>query len=235
MMILWCGFNYRILGEFTISTTTGYSLLNHSGKFIEYADDEYAVVRDSYLEYREKNASRVRLHDDNVSFIAAPVREMQAELGLTFGELSRHISKMSLELFLHHPGRYLKSVFKAWINFWRVPLIWYPEYWQNRNYLKWVYSIWRIVKVLWVVINAAFICLTPILLYKFGKSKRDEHLIILIFYGLIWAVSVVQALTNYGENARYAIPVLPLVVISVIAFVSICYRERYAVSHSTNA
>ncbi len=46
----WMSFNKEKTGYFTMSTWLGYHLTNHSGAFMEYAPDEYAVIRDIYLQ-----------------------------------------------------------------------------------------------------------------------------------------------------------------------------------------
>ena len=51
-VIGWMSFNKEKTGYFSITTWLGYHLTNHSGAFMEFAPDEYAVIRDIYLLFR---------------------------------------------------------------------------------------------------------------------------------------------------------------------------------------
>src|SRR5215470_542250 len=50
----WATFNKVTINYFGLSTQAGLNLSNHSGRFMEKAGDQHAIVRDIYLKYREK-------------------------------------------------------------------------------------------------------------------------------------------------------------------------------------
>lgn len=223
LLVFWSTVNAVLVGSFTLSTTTGYSLLNHSGRFIEFAAAEDAEIRDFYLHYRNERMTAVEATGGNVSFLAVPLEEFRRAKGMTYAEFSTYLSKMSSRLFIRHPLLYLHSVAEAWLRFWRIPLIWQAENWQGKG-LNVVKVFWMPEKLVWLTMCVLFIILTPRLLPWFFSAQPERFSIVLLL-SVIWATSVLQALTNFGENARYAIPVLPLVPLVLMAYAS----QRHAV------
>ena len=225
------GFSYfnqihcRYLGP---TTLTGYTLTQHSGGFIEYAPQEYSTIRDIYLKFRQQRIAEKGNHSMTI-WMAYP--EMMAETGLTLSELSKVLTKMSVGLFVHHPFLYLKSVFKSWVDFWKVlpP----SEYWEPQK-LPFISSSSIPLVIRWiqrgflVIINFGFLFFTlnSIVSYQFRRKIRLDVKLLTIGT-IVIMTSVVQALTEYGENSRYAIPVQMLTMYFVlIALWCLCKPEK---------
>ena len=61
-----------------------------------------------------------------------------------------------------------------------------------------------------------FIILTPFVLFNFIKKRKVNHLV--VFYAIVFAAAILQALVTYGNNARFSFPFEFLMLISVLYF-----------------
>ena len=224
MVLAWSSFNYARVGYFALSTQAGIGLMNQSLAFVELAPDRYRTVRDIYVKYRDAKVARSGLHTAN--WDAVP--ELLATTGLSLPELSRELTSLSVHLFVNHPIRYGIGVTRAWIDFWMVPNYWRPE----RLSPPWLAAplalVWRVEHVVLRALNAAFLVLCGLALVSGrvrGRANFDWRLASIA--AVVLATSVVQALAEYGENARYAVSVQPLVVVAVAVAVR-AWVERSA-------
>lgn len=213
----WCYFNHIRLGYFGPTTLTGYTLTQHSGAFIEYAPKEYSTIRDIYLKFREQRIAEKGTHSMTI-WMAYP--EMMAQTGLTLPELSKVLTKMSVDLFVHHPYLYLKSVFKGWVSFWKVmpPICyWEPQKLPFLNSSSIPLVVRWVQRLFFVIVNFVFLVFTAYSMAS-PQFRRKIGLDVKLFTiaAIILMTSVVQALTEYGENGRYAIPVQMLTMYFVL-------------------
>jgi hypothetical protein len=218
----WCFVNYTTLDYFGLTTFAGLNLTNHSGAFIEKAPERWGVIRDVYLKYREKEIARTGTHMMTI-FHAAD--EMQKNTGYGFVQLSKQLTAMSLYLFVHYPQLYLESVAKSWLRFWipgeprHVGMLMRGE---GQPYM-WA----RVVEMpIFGPVNALFLLLVLAecisILRKRGRAVPglDGAAVLIILSG-----SVAQALVEYGENFRYAVPFSPLMVYVVVCWLWARYGE----------
>lgn len=207
----WSLFNLVKVDYFGITTLLGYHLTNHSGAFMQNAPPEYSTIRDIYLKYRENSPSYV-----NVIWQAYP--EMQHATGLSSSELSRVLTKLSIQLFMEYPGAYFKNVFKGWDDFWR-PVFWYTDY----GLIRWIFlryivtSLSIIEKSLLFHLNSIFLLTAAWTIVKAIWKPRvfDFNLLFIL---VVLLASILQALVEYGDGARFAIPFLPLILFEVITW-----------------
>lgn len=210
----WSLVNYVSLGYFGPTTLTGYNLTQHSGAFIELAPDEYGEIRDLYLKYREPRRRATGSHSMTIWDAS---REMQEQTGLSYAELSKRLTKLSLTLFLHYPGHYLKSVATAAVDFWRV-----MNPWQLDALNPWTAAvlqlIWKIERIILILFNGGFLLVAAQRVVRAWR-RRDVRAPSLesVMIAIVVSGCIAQALTEYGENARYAIPFQPLVVYVVLS------------------
>ncbi len=106
---------------FSVSTMSGYHLVQHTGYYFEDVPDEYAVIRDIYLDYRDARITE-RGTQGNTIWDAIPA--IMDATGLSFYDLSGVLSKISVQLILTHPWQYLARVLRGWWLFWRAPVYW---------------------------------------------------------------------------------------------------------------
>lgn len=213
----WCLFNKLKLDYFGPTTLTGYNLTQHSGAFMELAPDEYSQIRDIYLKFRQERIAESGTHSMTI-WRAAP--EIQKATGLSFSELSKQLAKMSLTMFIHHPVLYSQGVFKAWVRFWSSPNYWKRDKLHPQRLAGLMIAIWWAERVVLLAINFLFLVIVLYFLYQnlFRKHVSNSVLDLLII-AIVISASIIQALTEYGENGRYSIPVQPLII--YIALISV--------------
>ena len=226
----WSLFNYERTGSFAVTTLTGFNLSNHTGAFIEFAPEEYAQIREIYLEHR-----RLVLKETGTSSmtILKALDDLQARTGLSFAELSRRFMDMSIYLVCHHPARYLRSAAKSFVIFW-LPT-WYAGRggWlavvrhgtepAQRPFLIFYGAIHISCMLTFIIFPFLFAFSRRIREYSMGKFE------IFTIYAIVFAAAPLQALIEYGENARYKQPVEPLIIalaVSILLHLYGNFRRR---------
>ncbi|MBI3966927.1 MAG: hypothetical protein HY329_14940 [Chloroflexi bacterium] len=212
----WSLFNYATLGYFGASTLIGYNLTSHAGPFMELAPDEYREIRDIYVEERKKQVQAMGSH---IFTIWRAVPRIRETTGLSYPDLSRKLTAMCTGLFVQYPGRYLASVSEAWWRFWdvrtaidanlRIPSI--------EPYAAGIVNAW---KAQWPVLTGINYLFFVVALYytvtaAFGNGGRDTAFRLLAIT-TVFAASVSQALVEWADNARFAVPFEPLILFSVL-------------------
>lgn len=207
----WIQSNYLM---FSLTTMTGYHLVQHTGYYFEDVPDEYAELREVYLDYRYDRMAE-KGTQGNTIWDAIPA--MQAASGQNFYELSRTLQSISIDLILAHPGAYLSRVVRGWWMFWRAPV-----YWEAGGI-----SSQRMATVLSVLIlGARALLVAGNLIFALASlaalvSKRlREAWAITAFHvllaGSVWASSVASSLMDHGDNPRFLVPLQTVVVYLVL-------------------
>jgi len=128
---------------------------------------------------------------------------------------------MSLELFRARPDLYLRGVARAWVDFWKMP---YVGYWDlskvtSPGLRHGLQRAWAVQRWLLIGANATFLAGAAIvvgaLMLRRGPPPSSFSLVAI---ALVLSASVGQALTEYGENARYAVPFQPLILCTVMVW-----------------
>jgi 4-amino-4-deoxy-L-arabinose transferase-like glycosyltransferase len=212
LTLAWCGFNHHQTGYFGPTTYTGYNLTQHAGGFMELAPEEHAVLRDIYLRHR---AQVVRLRGTHAATVFWAEPEMRRVTGMSFVALSRALGTMSIELFKAHPQRYAESVFKAYQRFWQVPDYVMRGQLRQAQAIGWVDLALETNRLVHVHLIMAFMGLGAIAVTR--VAARPLRLLgptwpLLMAGAAVMAGAVLQALVEYGENARYYAPFQAIVV-----------------------
>lgn len=210
-------FNQIHIGRFTLSTTSDYNLIHHTIPFIEAAEraDPDHLYIPHLIKVREEAWDLVRASGDNRSFIKIP--SVDVIPAVVYHELS-------VEAIKQCPGKYLASVVNAWLRFWRVALIYDADYAHSEIIRQATPAVWRIQKVLWLFCNAVFLSsalLVPFTIFVKRKLGWFECVTIAII-----AVSVLQALVEYADNSRFAIPMEPIIALMALYSLTIVSPER---------
>ena len=205
-------------GHFTMSTQSGFGLVNHSVEFIELAPPEFATVRDILLRHRAERVAAAG-HAGNTIWYAWP--EIQQATGWSLPEASRQLQRMSMKMFSEHPMRYAASVARPWVEFWTVPVIWDPTALKPVWLRAPLELVWAVEHKIVRLTNLAFVllCAAVLVLPRVRRAVRwdlDASAIALLVFGS----SVLQALADRGAGSRYAVTLQALVVLLVL--VSLC-------------
>jgi len=199
---------------FSLTTMTGYHLVQHTGYYFEDVPDEYAVLRDIYLDYRDARMAE-RGTQGNTIWDAIPA--MQDASGLTFYDLSRTLQRISIDLILTHPWAYLSRVLRGWWLFWRAPVYWDPNGLAApipmtglRLFILGARGLLFLTNLVFVVTSLAAVV-----------SRRLRQLWELIPFhwllaGAIWATSILSSLLDHGDNPRFLVPLQTAVVYWVL-------------------
>jgi len=210
---LWVGFIYRSFGTISVSTMNGYHMVQHTGYFFEYVPDEYADVREIYLKYRDQ---RIAEYGTQGNTIWQAIPELQQATGLSFFELSRLLSKISLRLILEHPDRFAGTALRGWWLFWRGPV--YASAESLPLGFQPVFS--ALVKGTQgglFLLNLVFLATSSAALVS--RKLRSAWKItpfLALLAGTVWVTSILQTLLDHGDNPRFLVPLEWAVVLWVL-------------------
>jgi hypothetical protein len=223
MALTWAAVQKEKTGYFTLSTQSGFGLVNHAIDFIELAPDAYAPAREVLKQTRERRINEVG-HSRNTIWYAWP--EIQRATGWTLPEASRQLQAMCRQMFIEHPGRYARSVASAWVDFWTVPFFWKPEQ-VHPTVRSAVEGIWwvqhkllRLTNLVFVLVVAA-VCVWP-------AFRRRVHwdVALTAIAATILMRSLIQALADQGASSRYHLPTQSLTVLVVIVVAARWWASR---------
>lgn len=212
----WSMVNKHVVNYFGVTTTTGYNLSNHSGAFMELAPKRYSAIRDIYLRYRTWQIPRLGTHAMTIWYAEGEIRRAT---GLSYAELSKQLTRMSLEMFVEHPLLYLESVARAWGRCWGFGI--HGLLGNYRDLVRpSVYLAMSALGWLQVVIDAMFLLIASSSIWRWlrGHMAFDFDLVVI---AIVLMGSMAQAFMEYGENVRYLAPLVPL---AIYATISIMWR-----------
>ena len=206
-------FNRVQVGQFNITTLTGFNLSNHSGAFVENCQDpEYQQIKEILIDYRYKMGTHRwgAMEAQN---------ELMQRTGLSYSELSQKLTMMSLKLFIQNPFLYLKSVVISFINYWGAGNVWDVQK-ISPGYIQSIFEyLWLPQKIILITINLMFIISLALLIVIKRKLYVVRDPIMLVIFLVIVFSSILQALVESGENTRYKLPFQPLILIFVIKII----------------
>lgn len=217
LLSVWVGWVYRQYEMLSPTTMSGYHLVQHTGEYFELLPEEHATIRDIYLKYREARLAE-RGAQTNAIWDAIP--ELSEATGLSFFALSAEMQRLSVELILAHPDRYLANVVQGWIDFWKAPAIWDPAALRVDG-LAPIFRVWALAgRGVSLAANALFLALSGLGAAAFVAGRRvlarlGMDATFLASAGLVWLTSIVQTLVDHGDNPRFLVP-LQMVVIFVV-------------------
>lgn len=210
----WSAVNKHTVNYFGVTTTTGYNLSNHSGAFMEFAPPQYSKIADIYLRYRAWQIPRMGSQTMTIWYAES---EIKRTTGLSTAELSKQLTRMSLEMFAEHPTLYLESVARSWVRFWGFGLYHYVRFFKGSTGST-VYALLLVFGSLQLGINVMFLVIAAYSIARWmrGWANFDFDLAVV---AIVLTASVLQAFMEYGENVRYLAPLVPLTIYTVATFV----------------
>ena len=225
----WISFIHYHYGDWSLTTMTGYHLVQHTGGFFEYVPDEYASLRDTYIQYRDAHIAQ---YGTQTNTIWEAIPEISSASGYNFYDLSRVMTKISVQLILKHPFLYLKSALSGWWMFWRTSFYWSTDALRFPWLVNGVNIVVQIQRFILFMINLIFIfssmyftlseCLATIRHKRFRVNIRfvnpAKNAYFWLLLGTIWSASILQTLLDHGDNPRFLVPLQSLVVLWVALF-----------------
>lgn len=203
---------HQRFGIWGMDIMSGYHLVQHTGAWFEYVPDEYAAVRDTYIEYRER---RVRETGQPNNAIWDAIPAIQEASGLGFIELSQLMARLSVRLILEHPLRYLASAAQGWWWFWKAPFYWTPEAIASPALQAVLRGLVLAERGGLFAANLAFLAGSLVLLWKKVRRRLAPGLFVWFAFGTVWFTSILQTLLDHGDNPRFSVSIQSLVVLLV--------------------
>ena len=206
----WVQNNYQV---FSLTTMTGYHLVQHTGYYFEDVPDEHAALRDVYLEYRDARLAEMGTQG-NAIWNAIPA--MQEVSGLGFYQLSQTLQRISIDLIIRNPGLYLSYVIRGWWLFWRAPVYWDASGFSWQIFSNVVAVVITGTRGLLFIVNLMFVIGSIAILVS--KRVRETwsiapfHTILLMS---VWMTSVASSVLDHGDNPRFLVPLQSVVVYMV--------------------
>jgi 4-amino-4-deoxy-L-arabinose transferase-like glycosyltransferase len=192
--LAWMTLVYNAKGMFNYTTLAGYNLINHTGKFIEYAPGEYDQIKEIYIEKRDEN---LRTKGTSAYTIWEIREELQQTLNLDKPGLSKVLTSLSLDLILNHPLEYFKSVWAS-VN---LSLV-FPQ--EDFRILKYGDILKFLIPLYHLIVNFGIV--TGFIIIFLKKEKR----ILKLFFLIVFANLISGSLFDYGANSRFFSTVYPL-------------------------
>ncbi len=239
----WVLFIHQRFGDWGLTTMTGYHLVQHTGSYFEYVPDEYAALRDTYIQFRD---AKIAATGTQTNAIWEAIPELSRVSGLNFYDLSRTLARISVALIREHPGLFLQNVAEGWWMFWRAPVYWSAEALKAPGFAGVMYALVIVERVLLVAVNAFFVigslawlgvCCLPLRLVRRlpglfqrlraafrpggeppGRGSTNLHYMLFIA-GNIWITSILQSLLDHGDNPRFLVPLQSFVVLWAAWFI----------------
>jgi hypothetical protein len=225
----WITFIHTHYGDWSLTTMTGYHLIQHTGSFFEFVPDEYASLRDTYIQYRD---SHIAQYGTQTNTIWEAIPEMSRASGYNFYDLSRVLAQISIQLILKHPFLFIKSAFAGWWMFWRTSFYWsidalrFPWLASGLNIAIQIQRMILFFVNLIFIFSSLYFLLTECLAtfrhkpfqvrLQFNNPAKKVYYWLLL--GTIWIASILQTLLDHGDNPRFLVPLQSLVVLCVALF-----------------
>lgn len=226
LVLGWCALVHAKTGYFTMSTQSGFGMVNHPIDYIELAPERYAVVRDILIRVREAQITQLG-HSRNTIWYAWP--DIQSATGWSLPEASKQLQRMCSEMFVAYPGRYALSVASAWIDFWTVPIFWRPEQIHPQALAGTLQSLWWVEHKLLRGANLLFVLLVAAAVVSpLVRRRLRWDLALTVITLTVLSSSVIQAMADQGASSRYHLPTQSL----VVAFLVVA-MQRWAAGGAT--
>jgi len=209
----WVNFIHQRSGMWSLTNMTGYHLVQHTGLFFEYVPDEYAAIRDTYIQYREARIAETG-EPGNAIWDAMPALEQASGLGLV--QLSDLLTKISIQLILQHPGLYLRSVWEGWLWFWKAPIYWSAETFTNPALRAALNGLVIVERGGMIAANAAFLLGSLALVSQKMRQILKTDAFIWFAASTVWLTSILQTLLDHGDNPRFSVPTQSLLMFLVL-------------------
>ncbi len=210
----WNAYNFHRFEYFTMMTTQGYILTSHSGHLINGQPEQYGEYKDI--------ATIVDKYARETGWgIWEAYPEIMSVRNASFIESSKLTEKMSLLIFKENPLAYSKSVYNAMKRFWERKLFTDKDVKNSRtfSFINAAYGHLHNIGIILFFIIILIDLSKPHLWLKSGVIER------MLIYSIVIMICFSSTIPIAVENARYKIPLLPLIWGVVAGSIIINYRN----------
>ena len=221
-LALWVNFIHNKFNIWGLDTIGGYHLVTHAASFFELVPDEYAPIREIFLKFR---AERIARTGSPANTIWDAIPELMGETKLNYFALSRLMGSISRNLIVSHPFLYFQNLILGWVWFWKVGVFWIPEQVMNVNLRYVLDKIMFAQRMLIFSFNMLFLGGTIALFSSWWRKISGMQAGLYAGLSAILTASIVQAMAEHGDNARYLAPLQTLVIVIVSVWVFNTYKN----------
>jgi hypothetical protein len=211
-LALWVNFIHTRFKIWGLDSMGGYHLVNHTSSFFELAPDEYASVRDTFLQFR---AIRMAETGSPVNTIWDAIPTLMEQEKLNYYALGRLMGKISQRLIAEHPSLYAQNLLRGWWWFWRVGVFWLPGAVANPVLRSALSGLMLAERLVLFGVNMPFLGGSVSLLWSKARARLQPPPFIWFAASAVWITSVLQTLAEHGDNPRFLAPMQTLVVLVV--------------------
>jgi hypothetical protein len=200
---------FKIIG---LDSMGGYHLVNHVSSFFERAPEEYAPIRDTFLEFR---AARMERTGSAANTIWDAIPTLMEQEKRNYYALARIMGTISQRLIAENPDLYAQNLVLGWWWFWRVGVFWLPQAIEPAALRSVLTGLMFIQRMTLFGVNLLFLAGSFALLWGKFRARLNPPLFIWFAASSVWVISILQTLAEHGDNARFLAPMQTLVVLVV--------------------
>lgn len=210
----WVSYIHQRFHMWSLTTMTGYVMVQHTGVFFQYVPDEYAALRDTYIRYRDAHIAQ---YGTQANTIWEAIPEMQKVSGKTFLDLSRLLTRISIQLIRAHPDLFARNLIEGWWYFWRAPVYWSPDLLHLGILVPVLKGIVLVERLGLFGLNLVFLVTSALaLVSRKARSTWKVSTALWCLLGTVWLTSLIQTFLDHGDNPRFLIPLQSVVVLWVL-------------------
>jgi len=178
---------------------------------VENAPEGYDGITQTYIGYRD---AQIQESSSYAGAIYRAWRDILRETGMTWSQVSSKLTGLGIYLAFHYPGVYFESVKKVAGDFWDFAFFHYDPVPEGISTLAASFTDARLQRVLNLLFWFAPIVF-GVLVYI--QQKRTSDVLprqmlwgAAFLYVTVLYAAILSSLTNFGDNARYRVDVMPL-------------------------
>lgn len=212
VLAVWMNFisvRFKIIG---LDSMGGYHLVNHVSSFFERAPEEYASIRDTFLEFR---AARMERTGSAANTIWDAIPTLMEQERRNYYALARIMGTISQRLIAENPDLYAQNLVLGWWWFWRVGVFWLPQAIEPAALRAFLTGLMLIQRMALFGVNLLFLAGSFALFWGKFRAWLNPPLFIWFTASSVWVISILQTLAEHGDNARFLAPMQTLVVLVV--------------------
>lgn len=230
-LAVWMNFIYVRFKIIGLDSMGGYHLVNHVSSFFERAPDEYAPIRDTFLQFR---AARIERTGSAANTIWDAIPTLMEQEKRNYYALARIMGTISQRLIAENPNLYAQNLVLGWWWFWRVGVFWLPQTIEPAGIRSALAGLMLVQRIVLFGVNMLFLGGSLALLWPKFRTRLNPPLFIWFAASSVWVISILQTLAEHGDNARFLAPMQTLVVIVVGWGVAklVIRHSQYAIRNS---
>ncbi len=207
-LAVWMNFIYVRFKIIGLDSMGGYHLVNHVSSFFERAPDEYASIRDTFLQFR---AARIERTGSAANTIWDAIPTLMEQEKRNYYALARIMGTISQRLIAENPNLYAQNLVLGWWWFWRVGVFWLPQTVEPAGLRPLLTGLMLVQRMGLFGLNLLFLGGTLALLWPKFRARLNPPLFIWFAASSVWVISILQTLAEHGDNARFLAPMQTLV------------------------